>query len=64
MFKGAGGGTICLELVPVVQVRDDGNDAGLAHGWGLQMKACVQMWVERAKSSTLTTLNLRGLLNI
>lgn len=45
MFKGTGGGNICLGLVPVVQVRDDGNDAGLDQDWDLQMKVYVQTWV-------------------
>lgn len=45
MFKGTSRGNICLGLIPVVRVRDNGNDIGLDQDWGLQMKACGQVWV-------------------
>lgn len=47
MFKGTSGGNIYLGLVPVVRVRDNGNDTGLDQDWDLQMKVCGQMWVEK-----------------
>lgn len=69
MFKGTSGGNIYLGLVPVVRVRDNGNDTGLDQDWDLQMKVCGQMWVGKwdggqSKTSVVTMLNLKWLLNI